>query len=260
MVQEAKVLMSGSATAFGRLEYLGPFRLQLLHMKMKKICQDYAVCMKSEINYDDKISLPWFAALTRSKVSNKGKDIKKNDSSFEKHDQFIAAVQATYLGNMFDNYVSKNPTLLNQVNSTESAVDFVLDMLSAFNIELYYDPTKPVPEKQAGEDDMFDYCKEMVERYLLSLVFDLCEEESDAVGLRALRRVMIPYFLAQKPKQDSKYAAFTLLDLVVELSASERSRVRMDTYVTVNPSGTAGGGLFRDKFQEHCIRAVKDCL
>ena len=117
-----------------------------------------------------------------------------------------------------------------------------------------------MPEKQVGEDDMFDYCKEMVERYLLSLVFDVCEEESDAVGLRALRRVMIPYFLAQKPKQDSKYAAFTLLDLVVELSASERSRVRMDSYVTINPTGTAGGGLFRDKFQEHCIRAVKDCL
>ena len=34
----------------------------------------------------------------------------------------------------------------------------------------------------------------------------------------------------------------------------------MDLYVTINPSGTAGGGLFRDKFEEHCIRAVKDCL
>ena len=39
MVQEAKMLMKGSATAFGRLEYLGPFGLQMLHMKMKKIAQ-----------------------------------------------------------------------------------------------------------------------------------------------------------------------------------------------------------------------------
>ena len=260
MVQEAKVLMSGSATAFGRLEFLGPFRLQLLHMKMKKICQDYALCMKSEINYDDKISLPWLAALSRVKVSNKGKDIKKNDSSFEKHDQFIAAVQTAYLGNMFDNYVSKNPTLLDQLSSTEEAVDFVLNMLSDFNIELYYDPSRPATSRQEGEDDMFDYCKEMVERFVLSLVFDVCEEESDAEGLRALRRIMVSYFLAQKPKQDSKYASFTLTDLIVELSASERSRERMDSYVTINPSGTAGGGLFRDKFNEHCIRAVKDCL
>ena len=39
MMQEARMLMVGSATAFGRLEFLGPFRLQLLHMKMKKVCQ-----------------------------------------------------------------------------------------------------------------------------------------------------------------------------------------------------------------------------
>ena len=34
----------------------------------------------------------------------------------------------------------------------------------------------------------------------------------------------------------------------------------MDNYVTINPSGTEGGGLFRDKHQEHCIRAVKNWL
>ena len=73
MIQEAVMLMAGSATAFGRLEFLGPFRLQLLHMKMKKISQDYAVCMKREINFDDKLSLPWLTALTRVKVSNKAK-------------------------------------------------------------------------------------------------------------------------------------------------------------------------------------------
>ena len=85
MVQEAKMLMFGSATAFGRLEFLGPFRLQLLHMKMKKVAQDYAACMKREINFDDVLTLPWLAAYTRMKVSNKGKEIKKNDSSLEQH-------------------------------------------------------------------------------------------------------------------------------------------------------------------------------
>ena len=48
--------------------------------------------------------------------------------------------------------------------------------------------------------------------------------------------------------------------LVVELAASQRTRRRMDLYVTINPSGTAGGGLFRDKFEEHCVRSVKGCL
>ena len=74
--------------------------------------------------------------------------------------------------------------------------------------------------------------------------------QGDAEGLRALRRVMVCYFLADKPeRQDSKYASFTLIDLVVEMAESERTRRRMDLYVTVNPSGTVGGGLFRDKFE-----------
>ena len=101
----------------------------------------------------------------------------------------------------------------------------------------------------------------MVGRLILSLVFDVCEAEGDAEGLRALRRVMIPYFLAKSPERlVSKYAAFTLIDLVVEMSASNRTKKRMDLYVVINPSGTAGGGLFRDKFEEHCVKSVKDCL
>ena len=98
----------------------------------------------------------------------------------------------------------------------------------------------------------------MVARLLLSLVFDACEAEEDAEGLRALRRVMVSYFLAKSPGQlVSKYASFTLTDLVVELSSSERTRKRMDLYVVINPSGTQGGGIFRDKFEEHCVRSVK---
>ena len=233
MVQEAVMLMSGSATAFGRLEFLGPFRIQLLHMKMKKICQDFSLCMKNDIN----------------------------DSSFELHDQYLAAVQTSYLLNMFDNFMEGNAGLLESVKDTESAVNFVIAMLDEFGVQLFYDPSKEASEKVDGEDDMFVYCKDMVERFLLSLVFDACEEEGDAEGLRALRRVMICYFLAQKPhRQDSKYASFTLIDLIVELSESERTRRRMDLYVVINPSGAAGGGLFRDKFEEHCIRTVKDCL
>ena len=260
MIQEARMMMAGSVTAFGRLEFLGPFRLQLLHMKMKKICQDFAVCMKNENNYDDKISLPWLTSLTNMKITNKTKEIKKNDSSFERHDQSIAAVQTSYLVNMFDNFMVKHSELLDDVTDTNSAVRFILDMFEDFNLSLFYDPSRPVVEKMTGEDDMFVYCQDMVTRFLLSLVFDTCEEEEDAEGLRALRRVMVSYFLAKSTKQDSKYASFTLIDLVVELVSSERTRKRMDLYVVINPSGTAAGGLFRDKFEEHCIRTVKTCL
>ena len=101
----------------------------------------------------------------------------------------------------------------------------------------------------------------MVTRLLISCVFDICEEEEDAEGLRALRRTMVPYFLAKSPgKQMSKYASFTMTDLIVELSASERTKKRMDLYVAINPSGVAGGGLFRDKHEEHSVQKVKRCL
>ena len=206
---------------------------------------------------DDKLSLPWISALTRVKVSNKAKEIKKNDSSFERHDQFLAEVQTSYLLNMFDNYQMKDKGKLVAVDSYDSALAFVLGMLDAYDVQLFYDPKKPLPEKRKGEDDMYVYCRDMVTRFVLSVVYDVCEEEGDAEGLRALRRIMVGYFLAKRPeRQDSKYASFTVIDLIVELAASERTRKRMDLYVVINPSGTRGGGLFRDKFQEHCVRYV----
>ena len=69
MIQEAKLIMSGSSTAFGKLEFIGPCRIQLMHMKMKKVCQDYYLAWKNEINYDDILSLPFVTALTGMKVS-----------------------------------------------------------------------------------------------------------------------------------------------------------------------------------------------
>ena len=70
MIQEARMFTVGSVTTFGRVEFLGPFRIQMLHMKMKKISQDYAICMKNDCNLDDILSLPWLTELTRMKVSN----------------------------------------------------------------------------------------------------------------------------------------------------------------------------------------------
>jgi hypothetical protein len=57
-------------------------------------------------------------------------------------------------------------------------------------------------------------------------VADKLEEESDAVGLRAYRVAMITYHLNRKQDvQDSSYARSLLFDRVVELSASERTKV-----------------------------------
>ena len=76
-----------------------------------------------------------------------------------------------------------------------------------------------------------------------------------------MRTTLIPYFLNRKSTaQDSKYARCLLFDLILELSASERTRQRMDNYVCVNPSGQAGQAIFRDKQNEIFVKADKAAL
>ena len=72
---------------------------------------------------------------------------------------------------------------------------------------------------------------------------------------------MVPYFLASNlAAQNSKYASWTLMDIVVELSASPRTQARMAETMVANPSGTRGGGIFHDKLCEHAVRSIKTSL
>ena len=91
MLDSARLIMAGSTTAFGRLEFLGSMRLGLMHLKMKKVCVDYAAMMPSLVNFDDVGCLAWLSSICNMvKISNKPKEIKKNDNSFEHHDQVTA--------------------------------------------------------------------------------------------------------------------------------------------------------------------------
>ena len=88
MLDSARLIMKGSTTAFGRLEFLGQMRLGLMHFKMKKVCLDFLSLMPSLVNFDDIGCLAWISSICqKTKISNVGKEIKKNDNSFEHHDQ-----------------------------------------------------------------------------------------------------------------------------------------------------------------------------
>ena len=50
--------------------------------------------------------------------------------------------------------------------------------------------------------------------------------------MRTLRRISIAFFRNKAKAATSKYALYTLIDLIVDLSASERTRRRMDNLVT----------------------------
>jgi hypothetical protein len=57
-----------------------------------------------------------------------------------------------------------------------------------------------------------------------------------------------------------QYAAFLVLDMILEQSSSERTKARMDFLVCCNISGLPAGGLCRDKVIEIIVRSVKDKL
>ena len=77
--------------------------------------------------------------------------------------------------------------------------------------------------------------------------------------LEALELTIMLEFLNKNASgaQTSKYSYLILLDIIVKKTASARSQQRMGDLCCVNPYGQQGGGLFRDKVNEHVVRMVK---
>ena len=237
----AKALAKGNFTAVERLDFLPHFRLALFHAKMNKVYMDMPIMMPKKAMMEDEGTLPEMVAIAGIQgISNEEKKI---GSSFEKHDQLLMCIGHLYVANMFKNVVRDDPTALDGIVNEETAIEFVLNMLDQYDVELYFDPNKEkIPEGKW--DDPTNYARDAISRMVLSEMFDAGEEEQDWFLLKCLRRIMMVYFLNRKAIQDSKYAAFLLLDEIFEEQASERDRERMNQAVCVNPSGTRGGGLF----------------
>ena len=105
---------------------------------------------------------------------------------------------------------------------------------------------------------MLTNARDVAGRTVISMVIDKLEEEADAFGLRALRKIMLTYFLNRKPdRQDSKYAHWLFFHMVLEESASPRTRERISQLICVNTSGKPGESKFRDKHCEHEVKRSK---
>ena len=112
-------------------------------------------------------------------------------------------VSTQYLMNAMQNFEKKNPEAIKSVSNEESAEALVLQFLEYSKIEFIFKKDGIQEDKKA--DDLITYSRDMVSRLVLSLTFDRCEKEEDPVGMRGIRRIMIPYFLNRKPVvQDSK--------------------------------------------------------
>ena len=214
--------------------------------------------MVDEDNVDDILTLAWFKSwLNLKNITNQESKIKK-PGCFEVHDQYITELGLQFLVNAFENFLEANGESL-QITTETEAEQLILDFLEQSGIKYYFEPENF--EEKDEHDDLLSYCRDLCSRTVLSILSDKLEEECDAVGLRAFRISMIIYFLNRKQDiQDSKYAYSLLLDLVLELSASERTRQRMDNMVCVNVKGKPGEGIHRDKKCEHFVKEVKNAL
>ena len=167
--------------------------------------------------------------------------------------QWWAEVSAKALANMYDNYIRLHPDALTTVVDEASSLAFVVSLLNSYGVleGMVFNPDEVAVAKQLGEDDLFSTYQGIVTRFLPSLALDLCEQEGDGEGLLAVERLMVSYFLASNlSSQNVKYADFTLFDVVLLMSSSERTRQRYMENAVINPSGTRGGGMFWDKYCE----------
>jgi hypothetical protein len=228
-----------------------------LKYKLLKIIQDITAGIKSEVNVEDTLSLGNFKTTLGFHHITNNPDAIKRDGNFEYHSQFCEDVGSELLIEAFKTFVAKYDE---DIDKTEDGgVKLILEYLKRSDIKYYYDPEN---YNEIGvHDDMMSSCKDNAARTVMSLVLDSVEHEGDGLGLRAVRTVLIPYFLNRKEDhQDSKYAPRLLFNRICYLQASERTQARIDLMACCNPSGKPGHSIARDMQNEFKVKSTKVLL
>ena len=240
-MNQARLLRASCVRAIDRLDYIGLFRVQLFHLEMAKCAADILAAVPDVNKDDDKGFLPQLLTLLgiNDRFSNLKKKIVNN---YEWHAQFLKEYQSGLVSNMFDNYIKQKGTDVTLIKSRTEVENLLEEMLLHFGCTWYWDPNKVDPMADV-QCDLFNVSRDQVTRLLHTLAFSQCEHENDFLGLRALRRIAVVTSRSKSSK--SKYALYLLLDLVIELSSSERSQARMNLLCCVNASGVKGCFMFR---------------
>ena len=216
---------------------------------MAKTAQDIQAAMPHLEEVEDECTLGNVQAKLNNKWFSNIKGVVVRCGNYERHKQHARAYKLALLENLFNNFIKSEHVEVVAVRTEAEILKLLAKMLEKYGVHWYWDPSYEDP--LAGKEcNLLMYCRDQIIRLVLDLAFELCEKENDALGLRALRIISIPYFRNKSHAANSKYGRYLITDRVIELKASLRSRVRMDLYVTTNPSGTRGGGMYRDKFNE----------
>ena len=241
---DAVLMRACCVRALDRFEFLGLPRIQLFHMVMAMRAQDIGVALPDPNNIDDCGSMShgnavmgindWFPRSKKKIVRN---------GNYERCHQHLKAFQGSHVLNMWENYVKSAGLNVMLLRTQEDVLTTLDAMLEHYGARYWWDPDFVDP--MAGKDNLFMASRDQVIRLVLNLVSSQAEHENDALALLALRRTVVAFFRSQSSK--SKYALHLLLDLVIELGASDRTRARMNNLVCVNVSGVKGGFMFRSE-------------
>ena len=211
---------------------------------MNKRAIDIKAAMPDEEYMEDRGSLKHaMASLNASWFTANQKKMNRS-GMFERHAQFHQAWQIEALLNMYLNYIKSEGVQESLIRSKVDIEGLMKGMLAKYGCQWFWDPNFQDPLMDI-KCDLLLSTRDQVIRLLWDLAFTACEKENDSLGLRTLCRISIAFFRNKSKAATSQYALYTLLNLVVYLSSSERTRTRMDHLVTVNPSGTRGGGMSR---------------
>ena len=166
--QQIRRFTAQNVTAFGRLDYCRIFRIAGMHLKMKKVEINIRSMMPNEKRFDNDATMAKIRVQCGldDSISNDPSKITSNDSSFERHSQFVNQVGISFGLNKFNVYDELHPELLDSVDSEESALLYINGMFNEFNIQenLFYNPelhSNPQESgEKKGEDDLFLYGRE----------------------------------------------------------------------------------------------------
>ena len=148
----------------------------------------------------------------------------------------------------------KNVTVDEDGQTLPNLEKLIKQFLTSNNIVVFWGEESSEPF-----DDLHKYHSRLVSAHLMNKVHKLYSKSGDGQGLRAVNRVLTPYFL-NKGGHKSKYAKYTFKDNVCHDSSSEWQQARNDLSTTINAWGGGAHSVDSDQFQENRIKNIKGYL
>ena len=88
-------------------------------------------------------------------------------------------------------------------------------------------------------------------RMLLIKMLKMAVKNGDGVGIRAMKLVLVPFFLARAEKQNSKYALYLIREHIDHEGTDSLTKERKDMYCTINVTGKPGSNRAHDTTMEN---------